>query len=61
MPVIINEIEIITESPAPPAATGGAVNSATGAAPVSSQAPSPEDVAAIMRHQAERASRIYAG
>lgn len=57
MPVIVNELEVITEAPPPTPAPAGDDSPR----PTAPTAPSPEDIEAIERYQAERASRLYAG
>ncbi len=59
MPVIVNELEVVTEAPAqphPPTPSGeAAAPEATAAAPA--QALGPEEVGELLRHEAERAAR----
>jgi hypothetical protein len=60
MAIIINEMEVVVE--APPAA--GAESQPAGTAappPTAPPALSPDDIDAIVRWQAERLSRVYAG
>jgi len=60
MAVIINELEVVTETP--PEAAGAAQDDTQAAAqPAGAAPPRPGDVEAILRFQAERASRLYAG
>jgi hypothetical protein len=62
MPVIINELEIVTEAPPESAAAAAEGEAAQGAAqPAGAPALSPADVESIVCFQAERASRLYAG
>jgi hypothetical protein len=59
MAVLINEMEVIVE--APPAAGTEAQPPGTALPPTAPPALSPDDIDAIVRWQAERASRVYAG
>lgn len=61
MPVIINELEVITNAPPETALAPVGEASQVAAQPAATPALSPEDIEAITRHQAERASRLYAG
>ncbi len=60
MPVVVNELEVVTEvQPAPRAATPSgeaAAPEATAAAPA--PALGPEELAELLRHEAERAARL---
>lgn len=59
MPVIINELEVVTEPPqAPPSA--GQSDTGPAAAAGAPPAVTPPDVEAIVDHLGERASRVYA-
>ena len=57
MAVIINELEIVTE---PPESAEGPGDGEMPAANPPAAAPRPDDVHSIMRHDCERASRLYA-
>lgn len=62
MPVIINELEIVTElRPETAAAAGGEGEPSQATAQAAATPLSPEDVESIVRFQAARASRLYAG
>jgi len=60
MPVIVNDLEVVTETQAAPQATTpsgeAAAPEASAAAPA--QALGPEEVAELLRHEAERAARL---
>ncbi|HUL57842.1 MAG TPA: hypothetical protein VLU43_01125 [Anaeromyxobacteraceae bacterium] len=60
MPVIVNDLEVVTETQAAPQATApsgeAAAPEASAAAPA--QALGPEEVAELLRHAAERAARL---
>jgi hypothetical protein len=60
MPVIVNDLEVVTETPAAEAAP---TPSGEGAAPEARAAPAepplrPEDLFELLRHEAERAARV---
>jgi hypothetical protein len=61
MPVIINELEIVTEPTQAPTPAGEGETPQAAAQPAAPPMLSPQDVEAIVRHQAERAARLYAG
>jgi hypothetical protein len=56
MPVVINDFEIIVDTPEPSGAPGAAAEALPGAPPPTT----PEGIAATERHQRRRAARIRA-
>lgn len=59
MPVIINDFEVVAETPSTPSAEGAA--GAPREEPAPAPALSPQDLWDLHDHQAERAARLYAG